>query len=244
MRKADLEKLFQENPFRSLSDAIYEVLLKDIIEFHLLPGTKINETQLAECLDVSKTPLRKALDQLEREGHVVKIYNKGTFVSELSVSDYFDIIDFRYMIEPMAAGFASQCITEKELKQLLVYTQNIEHVYSQRDNSALLEAEDNFHKYIVLCSKNKYLIDAYERIETKIKKYRMYIVADRYLHEHLIGIHRLIYNAIALKDREVAEAAARRHIILLKAPLEGDIEESAKKTILAKINTIKHLNDI
>lgn len=46
MRKADLEKLFQENPFRSLSDAIYEVLLKDIIEFHLLPERRSTKHNL------------------------------------------------------------------------------------------------------------------------------------------------------------------------------------------------------
>ncbi len=241
LHKSDLEKLFQDNPFKSLADAIYEVLLNEIIEFQLLPESKINETHLAEYLNVSRTPLRKALDLLEQEGHVKKIYNKGTFVSALDVDDYFDIIDFRYMIEPMAAGYAAQRITEKQLRQLLFYTQEVERAYSAKDNRALLEAEDNFHRYIILCSKNKYLINAYDAVDAKLKKYRMYVIADKKLHNYLVGVHRLIYNAVSFKDREVAEAAARRHITLLKAPLETDIELNAKKMIRAKLDIIRHL---
>ncbi len=91
------------------------------------------------------------------------------------MEDYFDLNNFRYVLELLAAGYAALRITEKELGTLYRYTVALDEAYQSGDYKNVFSAENTFHEYIVLCSKNKYLIDAYKNIEPQMKRYRAFI---------------------------------------------------------------------
>lgn len=224
-------KMYSENPFKPLADIVHEYILNEIIDFNYLPGTKLIESKLAKTLGVSRTPVRDAINQLEKDGFVIKTPGKGAVIAPFNAEDYFDLNSFRYVLEPLAAGYAALRITEKELGTLYHYTVALDEAYQSGDYKNVFSAENTFHEYIVLCSKNKYLIDAYKNIEPQMKRYRVYITADKNLYGFLSKEHYYIYQSIELRNKEVAEAASRRHISLLTTKSRDEIYNDNTKII-------------
>ncbi|NMC56556.1 MAG: GntR family transcriptional regulator [Eubacteriaceae bacterium] len=239
MNKIITQKL-NENPFRPLVDIVYEILLNEIINFNYLPGTKIIESKIAEELGVSRTPVRDAISILEKEGFIQKSA-KATIVAPFDANDYFDLNNFRYVLEPLAAGYAAQRISDNELEQLYNYAQKIESAYKSGEYKEMFKAENEFHEFIILCSKNKYLIEAYQNIHPQMKRYRVYITADASLYDFLCDEHYFIYNSIKLKNKEVAEAALRRHISLLTTKSADEIYNDNRKIIKKKLEVMNNL---
>lgn len=73
MNRSQIEERRQENPFLSLSDILYDIILQDIISFKLKPGTRLNESSIAEQLGTSRSPVKSALLRLYYDSYVVKI---------------------------------------------------------------------------------------------------------------------------------------------------------------------------
>ncbi len=239
MDKIIVQKL-NENPFRPLVDIVYEILLDEIINFNYLPGTKIVESKIAENLGISRTPVRDAIGILEKEGFIEKS-GKCAIVAPFDANDYFDLNNFRYVLEPLAAGYAAQRITDKELEKLFGYAQKVEYAYKSGEYKEMFKAENDFHEYIMICSKNKYLIEAYDNIHPQMKRYRVYITADASLYNFLCDEHYFIYNSIKLKNKEIAEAALRRHISLLTTKSADEMYIDNRKIIKKKLEIMNSL---
>ncbi len=237
-----LRQMQNENPFKPLADIVHEYILNEIIDFNYLPGTKLVESKLADNLGVSRTPVRDAINQLERDGFVIKTRGKGTIIAPFNAEDYFDLNSFRYVLEPLAAGYAAVRITEAELKTLYDYTVALDKAYQSGDYKNVFAAENTFHEYIILCSKNKYLIDAYKNIDPQMKRYRVYITADKNLYGFLSKEHYFIYQSIELQNKEVAEAASRRHISLLTTKSRDEIYNDNTKIIQDRLEMMNAFN--
>ena len=96
---------YEEDPgSNSLRNRIFNHIQSDILNGAYEPGESLTETRLSEELGVSRTPVREALRQLELEGLVQSIPNKGVFVKGVSAQDINDIYTIRMLIEGLAAG--------------------------------------------------------------------------------------------------------------------------------------------
>jgi len=242
MNRQTIIKKLNENPFKPLADIVYEVILNEILNFSIdfLPGDKIIESKIADLLQVSRTPVRDAVNMLEKEGFIQK-NGKYAIVAPFDANDYFDLNNFRYVLEPLAAGYAAQRITDEELKELYNYTKKLELAYKSGEFKEFFKAENDFHEYIIRCSKNKYLIEAYENIHCKMKRYRVYITAESSLYDFLSEEHYFIYNSIKLKNKEVAEAALKRHISLLTTKSVDEISNDNNKIIQKKLELMNKM---
>ena len=109
---------FDPNDRQSLTARVYEHIREDIIEGRYANGAYLVETKLAEELDVSRTPIREALKQLELEDLVVSIPNRGVMVQGMSSHDIDDIFTVRYLLEGQAAYWAAERIDAVNLARL------------------------------------------------------------------------------------------------------------------------------
>ncbi len=242
--KENLHEKIEKNPFQSLSEAVYEVILNEIIQFNLLPGAKLNEYKLSNVMSVSRTPIREAILLLEKSGFVKRIPGKGAFVTSFSPEDYFKLCDFRFLLEPAAAGFAAINVDENDLKTLKSYSEKLNSSYIEGNIKDVFHFENMFHEHIILCSKNRYIINAYKRIEMKIEQYRLYITGESALFEFLSFEHDYIYTAIALKNQAMAEATMRRHLGLLIPKDKNDVLTANSKIIQRKLDVIEKLKTV
>jgi DNA-binding GntR family transcriptional regulator len=102
----------------SLAEQAYDSLKRDIIRCRLRPGEVIIEAHLAAEYGMSKTPVREAINLLRREGLVLVVPRKGTFVKPIDVRDVQDTYRLRQLLEPEAAVLASKRAGPDELRRL------------------------------------------------------------------------------------------------------------------------------
>ncbi|NLZ51956.1 MAG: GntR family transcriptional regulator, partial [Thermoanaerobacteraceae bacterium] len=102
----------------SLRSKIYHHLKNAILDGVYKPGDSLIEMKLAKELGVSRTPIREAIRQLELEGLVTSIPNKGVVVEGVTLQDVEDIYEIRKMIEGLAARWAAEKISDEQLKEL------------------------------------------------------------------------------------------------------------------------------
>lgn len=241
MNKIDFEKKINENPFKSITNILYEIILNDIINFDLIPNTKINEAQIAELFNVSRTPLRDALQLLINQGFLIKIINKGTFVAPFDSDDYFKLSKFRVQLESLAAGYAAEEITDKEITQLYKYAKNIEKAYASSVYEEIFNAENEFHYYIIQLSKNNYIMQSYDLIKDKIKRYHVYITANPQIYDYSIKGHYAICEAMKFRQREMAELAMQKHLSPIASYKKESFDEATLSIIKNKLKKLENM---
>jgi DNA-binding GntR family transcriptional regulator len=107
----------QDKP-QSLTEQAYELLRREIITCSLAPGADVSEAELAERLQMSKTPVRDALARLRTDGFVETFPRRGYRIVPMTLADMNELIDVRIVIESGTAALAAKRITDTELDEL------------------------------------------------------------------------------------------------------------------------------
>lgn len=113
-----MDLLDQKKENKSLTTIIFEKVREDILNDVYSDGEKIVEAKLADELGVSRTPVREALKQLELDGLVESIPNRGVIVKGITEQDIADIYTIRIAIEGIAANWSVRRISEEEVASL------------------------------------------------------------------------------------------------------------------------------
>src|SRR5690348_17764045 len=92
----------------SMAEAAYRAIQDRLIRLDIQPGAPINEEELCQRLGLSRTPVREALQRLEHERLVVVYPRRGTFATEINVTDLTYILEIRELMEPAAAASAAR----------------------------------------------------------------------------------------------------------------------------------------
>ena len=98
-----------------LSTSLLGKIQKDILTGKLRPGQKLTEQELCKAYGVSRTPVREALRQLETDGLVENILNRGAFVVGMTEQDYRDMFELRKAYEVQAVKWAIERISDSEM---------------------------------------------------------------------------------------------------------------------------------
>lgn len=191
----------------------YESLKQRIINNSLKPGDPLNERALSEELRISKTPIREALQQLEKEGFVENVPHKGSFVSRISVQDIREIFEVREILECAAAKGSA---VKGELDKLKAMKRRLES--NERVNGKtplkLMKAGDQIHNHLFEGFGNNRLTETYRRLQDHIDRLRMHFVTqfDPNRLEQSSKEHKEILDALIAKDPIAAENAVRIHL--------------------------------
>ncbi|RQR96459.1 GntR family transcriptional regulator, partial [Burkholderia sp. Bp8994] len=97
---------------------IYEQLKQMAVLYKIRPGERVNELELAERFDVSRTPIREALNRLVAENLLVFVPNRGFFIRQLEGKDVFDLFELRRSIESTAVMLACERASDNDIKTL------------------------------------------------------------------------------------------------------------------------------
>ena len=145
----------QKCPKLNLRNRVFQSLEQDILNGKYPSGTNLTEKDLCEEFGVSRTPLREALCQLELEGLVECIPNKGAVVLGISEQDVNDIYTIKLTLDGLAARLAAERITPEELTDL-EETVNLTEFYVNKDDiNKVLELDSRFHDIICRAGKNR-----------------------------------------------------------------------------------------
>ncbi|MEG3436682.1 GntR family transcriptional regulator [Pannus brasiliensis CCIBt3594] len=213
---------------RSLHEQTYQALRAAILSGELGAGDRLVETQLAKALQVSRTPIREALRQLQREHLVVTDANGGLRVVRLTVEDAIHLYDCRIALERLSVVEACRQIDRAGLERL-------ESVVAQAESSAekpphqltncqLLHIDQQFHRVLAECSRNPWLVSLLDQVFDQMSLLRIRTMQQNPGVLEIRGEHRRIYDAVAGGDEEGAIGAIVEHLSASKERVIREIE--------------------
>lgn len=215
---------------KSLYEQVYDALRVAILAGELQAGERLVETQLAEWLQVSRTPLREALRQLQQEGLVTADVNGGLRVTTLTPTEAIELYDCRLALEGLAAAGACTQATPEQLRQIEAYVLQAEAVGQQGAQSVscqqLLELDYQFHRKIAESSGNRRLVSLLDTLFNAMALLRIQTLKRNPKVLDIQREHRQIYEAILTGNPEVARDAISSHLLASKARVVMEIEES------------------
>jgi DNA-binding GntR family transcriptional regulator len=192
---------------------VYDVLKQRIITQIMKPGEPINEGVLSQELEISKTPIREAIQQLEKEGFIENIPGKGNFVSQISIQGLRELFEIREMLECEAIKRAAV----KRDSQKLMEIRNVFELSgesSQDGSPQQFRAGEHIHIFIFESLGNQRLLEIYRRLHDHIARHRNYFFSD--VHEgrpeKSYREHLEILDALAAQDPARCEQAMRAHL--------------------------------
>ena len=202
----------QKKENKSLTSIIFEKIREDILNDQYKHGEKIVEAKLAEELGVSRTPVREALKQLELDGLVENIPNRGVIVKGISNQDIYDIFTIRMAIEGIAAQWAVERMSDDELAQLKEVCELMEFYTIKGDVSKIFELNTKFHEIIYMATKSRYLEHVLRDFQLFIKSTRNKSLRTEGRMNTALVEHKNILDAFLNRDSENAVLMLTEHI--------------------------------
>ncbi|MBM7665975.1 DNA-binding GntR family transcriptional regulator [Solibacillus kalamii] len=196
----------------------YQYVKERIISGHYQSGERLTEVMLANELEVSRTPVRSALQQLEFDGLVTPLA-KGYVVSSFSKEDIQEIYQIRALLEGHAAFEAALNRTEQHIEVLKSaneqFMQYVKHTIAQPDEAnmeKIVYFNKQFHDCVNDASGNSYLKKHIEQVVILPLVYRSFYWYDQYELKRSFEAHEAILKAIEARRPERAKSAVQEHI--------------------------------
>ena len=197
---------------RSQSEVAYARLLERIVSLEMPPGSVVNEARLRDELSIGRTPIREALQRLARENLVKSVPHRGTFVTDVNITDLARITEVRVVLESHAARLAAEKLTAADRESLheLLAMLGPGKVTDQR---ALMQLDQRIHRAIYHAARNPFLeatLDRYFNLSLRL----WYLVLDRKVRlGEAVDEHVELLRAILAGDGDLAEAIMRKHVV-------------------------------
>src|SRR5215472_15541540 len=200
----------------TFADRAY-VALKDVILsldiYDQQHEVRLDERQLAQDLGISRTPVREAMAQLEREGFVRSVPRRGVYVVRKTKQEVIELITAWAALESMAARLITQNATDNEIARLRAMFATFENGTLHAKLDEYSEVNIEFHQTIIRMSHNRVLIDLAENLFTHMRMIRRKTIgemdrADRSIHDHMN-----IIEALEARDATRAERLTREHAL-------------------------------
>lgn len=204
--------LDDENEGKSLGNKIFLKLQEQILSGELQSGDALVEIKISKQYSVSRTPVREAIIQLEREGLVEIIPHKGAYVIGISQKDINDIYSIRVLIEGLATRWATENITDDQIEELREVLELEEFYTVKKNNKNISKIDYKFHKLIYKASKSKTLIFILKMLHFFTKNARELAIEDPVRAKESLQEHLNIFYEIEKRDKEKAEEAMIEHV--------------------------------
>jgi len=197
----------------SLRGRVFHRLREDILSGKYKEGDELKEVAIGEELGVSRTPVREAFRQLELEGLIQIIPNKGAYVTGITEKDVKDIYMIRSLLEGLCARWACEHITEEQMEEME------ENIYLSKFHAGkghleqLAELDNRFHEILYEACNSKMLEHQLRDFHEYVLRVRKKTLSNANRGPKSNEEHEMIMEAIRAKDADRAEKLANMHML-------------------------------
>ncbi|WP_416972687.1 GntR family transcriptional regulator [Streptomyces sp. 4F14] len=203
----------QQTEELSLAEQAYRAVRDQLVLLAIRPGAPINEEQVAQSLGVGRTPLREALKRLQYERLITTYPRRGTFATDVNITDLAHVSEVRQELEPLAAAQAARRATAADRAALTDLRGELENADIRRQGATeLLRLDLRVHRAVYAATGNPYLEDTlvrYDNLATRIWCLFIDRLPDMAGH---VGEHGPLIEAIVAGEPGRAQELARRHV--------------------------------
>jgi DNA-binding GntR family transcriptional regulator len=199
---------FKDRAYASLRDVIVSLNVYD------QPGeVRLDERRLAQDLGISRTPVREAMAQLEREGFVRSVPRRGIYVVRKTKQEVIEMITAWAALESMAARLITAAGSDEEIGQLRKMFAKFENGTLHAKLDEYSEVNIEFHQTIIRMSRNSVLIDLAANLFTHMRMIRRKTIGEQDRADRSIRDHMNIIEALEARDAERAGTLVRDHAL-------------------------------
>ena len=200
-------------PRAALHEQVAHRLREMLVENRIPPGAKLNERELSETLNVSRTPLREAIKMLAAEGLVELLPNRGAIAVELTEADVLNTFEVMSGLEAQSGELAAQRITESELAEIKAMHYEMLAAYTRRDLPGYYRLNAAIHNAINAAAKNPVLTATYNQVNARLQALRFRSNQDGEKWKDAVKEHELMIEALSARDPVAMRAVLASHLI-------------------------------
>lgn len=210
----------------SLRGQVFQAIREDILKGRYKENDELREATLGKELGVSRTPVREALRQLELEGLVKIIPNRGAFVTGISEKDVCDIYMIRSVLEGLCVQMAAEHMTKERIDELEEVLVLAEYYLEKGNMEQLTELDGKFHQILYRASESRILDHVLSDFHKYVQLARRNSVKTESRAQKSLEEHREILEALKENDAEKAERLANTHILNVMKNLHLNQEQN------------------
>lgn len=196
----------------SLRGRVFNRVREDILNGRYKENDELREAAIGEELGVSRTPVREAFRQLELEGLIRIVPNKGAYVTGISAADVADIYEIRSLLEGLCARWATKRISKEKIEEMEEIILLSEFHLSKGHFEQLTELDNRFHMLLYEACESKMLIHLLKDFHHYVQKERQQTLSNMERSKEAVAEHKRIMEAMRDGDAEFAEQLADKHI--------------------------------
>ncbi|WNR42975.1 GntR family transcriptional regulator [Paenibacillus roseipurpureus] len=207
---------------------IRDQIRQDILNSVFKPGVRLRISELTNRYGVSQMPIREALQQLQGEGLVTLLPQKGASVRKIDENFLSNMYDIRYAIETMLVRTGVEHMTDRDLKEIDLLQEEYEAYVSNRNREAALLVNEAFHRKINGLANNYEAIEIIDRHWGLIDVLRRQFGFSEGRIHSIIDDHRKIVNALKRRDRDLSVRLTGEHVMKAKIDLIERFKQSQR----------------
>ncbi|HBF32595.1 GntR family transcriptional regulator [Rhizobium sp.] len=216
-----------------LSDKIRNALIDAISSGELVPGTTLDEQQLASRYGASRTPVREALRQLAASGMVEVRPRRGVIVRQITSEEVMDMFETMAELEAVCVRLATYRITPLERSRLLRIHEMSDSAVAKGDVDAYDALNREFHEIIYSAAHNGFLAEQTKAVRTRLNAFRRMQLRQEHRLSRSREEHDAVMRAIAEGDGEIAARRMRAHMLNAASALDSYIAQKEQAALVA-----------
>jgi DNA-binding GntR family transcriptional regulator len=216
-------------PRAALHEQVAHRLRQMLVENRILPGAKLNERELSEVLNVSRTPLREAIKMLAAEGLVELLPNRGAIAVALTEADVLNTFEVMAGLEAQSGELAAERITAAELAEIKAMHFEMLAAYTRRDLPNYYRLNAAIHNAINAAAKNPVLASTYAQVNARLQALRFRSNQDEEKWKAAVKEHEQMIEALEARD-----AAGMRRVLLDHLANKRDVVVQQLRTAAAQ----------
>jgi DNA-binding GntR family transcriptional regulator len=215
---------------RALHEQATQRLRLMLVEGRIAPGAKLNERELTEVLQVSRTPLREAIKTLAGEGLVELVPNRGAIAVALSEADVLNTFELMAGLEGLSGELAAQRITNAELAEIRAMQFEMMGAYTRADLSNYYRINSMIHSAINAAAKNPVLTSTYNQVNARLQALRFRSNQNGEKWKRAVKEHEKMVEALAARDAAGMRALLQQHLYHKRDAVIGQLRRTSAAT--------------
>jgi len=208
-------------------DGAYEWLLGEITGFRIRSGAPLSENRIAGQLGISRTPVREALQRLEKEGMVKRTDNSRFTVSQLTIAEVNDSCDLLEVLDTYVCRKAASMLTDSDIAALTQSIDEMTRAAAADDRVSWSAADLAFHRLVNGIAGNQLVAETVKETRRRIQRFWLRAASLQSRLEACSQEHLVLANAMVNKDYDAIEPAVKEHIGHMRLRMLDMLESAA-----------------
>ena len=218
-------------PRSALHEQAAHRLRQMLVENRIAPGAKLNERELSEVLNVSRTPLREAIKMLAAEGLVELLPNRGAIAVALTEADVMNTFEVMAGLESQSGELAALRITDDELQEIKAMHYDMLAAYTRLDLPNYYRLNAAIHSAINTAAKNPVLTATYKQVNARLQALRFRSNQDGEKWNAAVKEHEQMIKALSARDPVAMRAVLMSHLINKRDVVIGQLRTATSVSL-------------